>query len=207
MRAGVIVAGGYSTRFEGGDKALASLGDTPMLRHVADRIAPEIETLVINGRLEQLEDFSAAMEGYQLPVDYAPDEDPGRGPVAGIATGLAALDPPVESAFVVACDMPYVDADVVAALFERFDNDGADAVVPRDDDGWYQVLHAVYDPEPMVDACRRALVEDNRKILAPLSYLDVVHVESAELAGSTRSFENINTAAALTNARQHLRDA
>lgn len=201
MRGGVIVAGGYSTRFTGGDKALAEIDGTPMIRHVADRIAPVIDTLVINGRMEQLDAFAAAMDGYQLPVDYAVDEDPGQGPVAGIANGLAAVSGDIDACFVVACDMPYVDSSLVTRLFDRFDTTETDAVVPRTDDGWYQVLHAVYDPVPMVDACRRALIDDERKVLAPLSYLTVTEIAVED----NRSFENINTTAELERARSWLR--
>ena len=50
MRSGVVVAGGRSTRFGAPDKAVADLGGTPMIRRVADRIAPAVEELVVNCR-------------------------------------------------------------------------------------------------------------------------------------------------------------
>lgn len=206
MRSAVIVAGGYSTRFGAGDKALAELNGTPMLRHVADRLAPVIDTLVVNGRLDQLDGFAAAMEGYVHQVDYAPDEDDGRGPVGGIATGLAACPPATDRAFVVACDMPFVDAAVVDALFERAATSTAPAIVPRTDDGWYQVLHAVYDPNLMLDACRRALVDGDRKVLAPLSHLAVEQVESTDIRGLEASTANVNTTEALRSAERRLAD-
>lgn len=204
MRGGVIVAGGHSTRFEGGDKALAEIHDTPMLRHVADRIAPKIESLVVNGRIEQMDDFAAVMRDYPGPVEYAPDEDPGQGPVAGIANGLAALPRECDAAFVVACDMPFVDGSVVASLFERFESSDVQAVVPRDSDGWYQVLHAVYEPESTVNACRQALIDGERKILAPLSHLDISVVDIEELPAVEQSFENVNTREAMRLAKDRL---
>lgn len=193
MRGGVITAGGYSTRFGESDKALAQIDSTPMLRHVADRLAPVIDTLVVNGRFDQLDTFAEAMDGYPHPVAYAADEHEGRGPVDGIATGLAALDPTIEHAVVVACDMPGVDPTVLDALFMRATTSHADAIVPRTDDGWLQVLHAVYRPRPMIDAARRALVDEERKVLAPLDHLDVEIVDAGELPSLAASCANVNT--------------
>lgn len=202
MRGGVIVAGGYSTRFGDQDKALAELGDTPMVRHIADRIAPAVDTVVVNGRYDQLDALALAMDGFSVDVAYAPDEEAGRGPVGGIAAGLAALPPAVDHALVVACDMPYLDPAVVEKLFERAEAVDAPAIVPRTEDGWYQVLHAVYEPGPMIDACRRALIDDERKILAPLSHLTVEVVEAEAIAGLSRSVENVNTREAFDRAAE-----
>lgn len=207
MQAGVILAGGYSTRFGDRDKALAELGDTPMVRHVADRLASAVDSLVVNGRYEQLDALSEAMAGYPHPVAYAPDEETGRGPVGGIAAGLAAVGPGVDRAMVVACDMPYLDPALVQALFERADDRPEPAVVPRTEDGWYQVLHAVYTPSPMVDACRRALIDGDSKILEPLSHLEVAVVEAAALPGLERSSSNVNTQAEFDRAAAELADS
>lgn len=207
MDGGVIVAGGYSTRFGEGDKALAELDGTPMVRHVADRLAPAIDTLVINGRFEQLDSLAAAMDGYPLDVAYAPDEEPGRGPTSGIAAGLAALPSDTDLGVVVACDMPFVDPAVVGSLLERAATTAADAMVPRSADGWYQVLHAVYVPDPMITACRRALIDGERKVLAPLDHLDVEVVEAADVPGLEQSVENVNTRTELDRVRRRLADS
>jgi len=53
--------------------------------------------------------------------------------MAGIATGLNAAD--AEYAFVVACDMPFVDPEFVDYLFERAQRH--DAAVPRPDE-WFK---------------------------------------------------------------------
>lgn len=204
MRGGVIIAGGHSTRFGEADKALASFGDAPMIRHVADRLAPAVDTLVVNCRSDQRDAIAQAMTGTAVDVDLAIDEEPGRGPVAGIATGLGGLPEAVEHAAVVACDMPLLDAEVIDALFERAADGHAEAVVPRTDDGWFQVLHAVYAPEPMRRACRRALSDGDAKVLAPLEHLDVEAVPAGSLPGLTASVENVNTAEELANARERL---
>lgn len=203
MRAGVIVAGGRSTRFGDGDKCLATVAGRPMVRHVADRLRPAVEVLVVNGRVDQRAAVEAAMVGYPRPFDYAVDDVEDEGPLAGIERGLSALDASVTHAFVVACDMPLVEPGVVRSLFETARASGAEAVVPRDADGWYQVLHAVYEPEAMRAACRRSLDAGERKLLAPLDHLEVLVVDEADL-DSPDSFENVNTRADLDRLRARL---
>lgn len=66
----------------GGDKTRVSLAGRSMLDHVAERIAPQVATLVINAN--QAADH---MLGLGLPV--VPDHVPDRGPLAGL---LAAMD-------------------------------------------------------------------------------------------------------------------
>jgi len=191
MPAGVVVAGGHSTRFGDRDKAVADLAGTPMIRRVADRLAGVVDALVVNCRSEQVPAIREAMSGYGHEVRFAEDPDPGEGPMAGIRTGLGAVEG--EYAFVAACDMPFVDPALVEYLLDRAA--GHDAAVPRLDDGWFQPTHAVYRADPMVRACERALERGDRRVIAPLEDLDHVVVEEAEIRahGEMESFENLNT--------------
>jgi molybdopterin-guanine dinucleotide biosynthesis protein A len=190
MPSGVIVAGGRSTRFGEADKATADLAGVPMIRRVADRLTGVVDALVVNCRDEQTGAIRAAMDGYDLPVRYAVDEEPDRGPMAGVRTGLRAV--PDEFAFVAACDMPFLDAAFVAYLFDRVDD--YDAAVPRLGE-WFQPTHAVYRATAMADACDAALERGESRIVAPLDDLEFVVVGEEEVnAHADRStFENLNT--------------
>ena len=191
MTAGVIVAGGRSTRFGDRDKAVAELAGVPMVRRVADRVEGLVNELVVNCRSEQTDSLDDALEGYARPVRFAEDEEPDRGPMAGIRMGLRAAEETY--AFVVACDMPFVDPALVEHLLDRAD--GHDAAVPRLDDRWFQTTHAVYRAEPMAAACEDALERGEHKILEPLFELDYVVVDDEEVRrhGTAESFENVNT--------------
>lgn len=191
MRSGVIVAGGRSTRFGDTDKAVAELAGTPMIRRVADRLRPVVDELVVNCREDQQAAIRDALVGYPLQVSYALDKKPDQGPVAGIRNGLTAVES--EYAAVVACDMPFVQPDVLSVLFERAE--GHDAAVPRLGDGWFQTTQAVYRADAMHAACEEALAEGNPRVLAPLETLEyaVVEIGEIESVGSTQSFENLNT--------------
>ena len=205
MRSGVVLAGGRSPRFGDSDKAVAELAGTPMIRRVADRLVDVVGELVVNCRPDQTNAIREAMAGYPLDVVYAEDDVPDQGPVAGIRNGLAGATG--SYAFVVACDMPFVDPALASFLFDRAESESADAVVPRLESGWFQTTQAVYHVEAMVRACGRALESENPRILAPLDDLDYLVVEEAELTDVTRleSFENINTRAEFEEATRRMR--
>ncbi len=190
MRTGVIVAGGYSTRFGDGDKAVADLAGTPMIRRVADRLAPVTDRLVVNCRPDQRAAIAEALSGYEHPVTVAEDDEPDRGPMTGILTGLRAVE--TEFAVVVACDMPFVAAALVEHLFERAKDH--DAAVPRVD-GRDQPLQAVYRTDATVTACEVALARDQRAVFAALNDLDWVFVPEAEIEAhaTLESLRNVNT--------------
>jgi molybdopterin-guanine dinucleotide biosynthesis protein A len=202
MRAGLIVAGGRSTRFGDRDKAVAELAGTPMIRRVADRIGEAVDELVVNCRADQVDAIAAAFDGSGFDPAFAVDRETDEGPMAGIARGLEEVS--AEYALVVACDMPFVDPEFVAYLFERAA--ARDAAVPRPDE-WYQTTQAVYRTDAMTAACRRALDRDERRIVAPLDELDVVVVDGDEVerVASMRTFENLNTREEFENADARLR--
>jgi molybdopterin-guanine dinucleotide biosynthesis protein A len=204
MPAGVVVAGGHSTRFGDADKAVADLAGTPMVRRVADRLAPAVDALVVNCRQDQRAAIGDALSGYGLPVRYAIDRKEDLGPVAGIERGLrAALDEyDAEYAFVAACDLPFLDPVLAAHLLDCVGDH--DAAVPRPDE-WFEVLHAGYRAEPMAAACSAALDRGEGKIVAPLFDLDYVVVEGEELEPfDPRSFESVDTREALRQAAERL---
>lgn len=203
MRTGLIVGGGRSTRFGDADKAVADLAGTPMIRRVADRLVEVVEALVVNCREDQVTPFESALAGYPLDVRFATDPAPDQGPLAGIRTGLRAVDG--EYAAVVACDMPFVEPALLSYLFERAA--GHDAAVPRLEDGWFQTTQAVYRTEAMVTASERALERGDRRVVAPFDDLDVAVVEAGEVRqyALLATFENLNTREEFQAAAERLR--
>jgi len=202
-RTAVVLAGGRSTRFGEADKAVADLAGKPMIRRVVDRITPVVDAVVVNCRAAQRAAIRDALDGAGVPVTFAEDEYPDEGPMAGMATGLRAVDG--EYAFVVACDMPFVDAEFVDYLFERAA--GHDAAVPRPDQ-WFETTHAVYRAAAMADACEAALSAGEDRIVAPLFELDFVVVDGDEVRahGHPRTFENCNTPEDFEDAARRLEE-
>ena len=204
MSTAVIVAGGRSTRFGDRDKVVADLAGTPMIRRVADRLARVCDRVVINCRPDQRDAIDEVVDDLAVPVSFAVDPEPDQGPVAGIRTGLRAVES--EYAVVVAADMPFVDPGFVAHLFDRAVDH--DAAIPRPGE-WYQPMQAVYRATAMAEACDVALAasdDGEPRVLAPVFELDYVVVDREEIEAHTtpETFENVNTVEELHAAAERL---
>jgi molybdopterin-guanine dinucleotide biosynthesis protein A len=97
----------------GGDKAMIPLAGKPMLDRVVDRLAPQVDHVLINANGDP-----ARFAAYGLPV--ISDTIAGfAGPLAGILTGLRWTEINLPSARYlasVAADTPFFPADLVAKL-------------------------------------------------------------------------------------------
>ncbi len=204
MRAGVLVCGGSSTRFGDADKVTYPLEDKPLVRHVADRLVPVIDELVVNCRASQREALVDAFDGYPHDRTVAVDETEDAGPLYGIGRGLSAAA--ADWAVVVACDMPFVDSSFVEYLFDRAA--AVEGAIPRYGAGdWYQPLQAVYAVDAMVAAVEAAETEGLDRPIHAVQKLDVVTVEGEELWNHAEegTFFNVNTREDLEAARDRLR--
>ncbi|TYL38851.1 molybdenum cofactor guanylyltransferase [Natronococcus pandeyae] len=200
---GVVLAGGYSTRFGEADKAVADLAGTPMIRRVVDRLASVTDEIVVNCREDQVDAIRDALAGCEASTRIATDPVPDQGPLAGIRVGLETVDR--EYAAVVACDMPFVDPALFELLYDRAR--GRDGAVVQLEDEWYQTTQAVYRADAMADACAEALEDGDGRILAALEKLDYAVVDEDDLEGiSGETFESIDTQEALREAESRLEE-
>ena len=198
---GVVLAGGYSTRFGENDKAIAALAGTPMIRRVVDRLARVTDDCVVNCRADQLEPIRDALSGSDVDLRYAIDPVPDRGPLSGMHVGLELIDR--EYAAVAACDMPFVDPVLLEVLHDRAY--GRDGAVVRLADGWLQPMQAVYRAETMARVCEERLSSGDGRVMAALEELDLATVAEADLEGvSDRTFDSIDTQAALRDSTRRL---
>ncbi len=134
LTAGIVLCGGESRRM-GRPKLLLSFGPELMLQRVVRLLGEAVQPVVVVAGAEQ--------ELPALPSDVAilHDRRPGRGPLEGIAVGLAALRGRVEAAFVTACDAPLLLPAFVRRVIELAAD--WDVTVPHVG-GFDQPLAAVY---------------------------------------------------------------
>ena len=112
MIAGLILAGGRSSRMGGGDKPLLHLAGRPILAHIVERLRPQVDLLALNANGDP-----ARFEAFGLPV--VEDTIAGfEGPLAGLLAGLdwAATHAGVTHIASVAGDTPFVPRDLVQRL-------------------------------------------------------------------------------------------
>ncbi len=111
--AGIILAGGQGRRLGGLDKALAVLGDKPLIEHVITRVSPQVSELIINAAGDP-----ARFAGLGLPV-VADVIDGFAGPLAGVLTGLEWLSahrPDTRWLASFPVDTPFLPVDLVDRL-------------------------------------------------------------------------------------------
>src|SRR2546430_4293605 len=113
----------------GRPKALLELGGRWIIERVVDAVPPAVDDLLIVTNPPELYAF--------LKLPMVADVYPDHGSLGGIYSGLRAA--PGGAAFTVACDMPFLHADVVRLVVERVGS--GDVVIPRVG-GQLETLHA-----------------------------------------------------------------
>lgn len=185
----IIQAGGQSRRM-GTDKALIDYHGRPILVHVIDTLRQlSDDVLIVSNRSDVYNPWAAPL-GARLVPDY----DPPSGPLGGIAAGLAAMTH--ELALVVACDMPFLNLDLLRYLIERAAD--FDAVVPQTGDQ-YEPVHAVYR-RTCLAAIQRRLAGNERRVISFFQDVRLSVVPEAEwrvIDPTGRSVSNLNTPADL----------
>ncbi|MEM9796017.1 MAG: molybdenum cofactor guanylyltransferase MobA [Pseudomonadota bacterium] len=108
---GLILAGGLARRMGGGDKARLRVAGQPLIRHVIDRLGPQVSSLLLNANGD-----AARWDDLALPV--LPDPMPGHpGPLAGVLAGLDWAAAQGQTAIVTAAaDTPFLPLDLVERL-------------------------------------------------------------------------------------------
>lgn len=180
----VIQAGGQSSRM-GQDKALMPFLGRPLIARQVD---------LLRGLADELLVITNSPEAYTfLGLPLFPDLLPGTGPLGGLYTALSAARGSVVA--VIACDMPFVSADLLRAQRDLLEREVVDVVIPRSAEGM-EPLHAVYRKDACLPAVRTALDAGERKMIVwlPAVRSRVMTIdEVAEVDPEYRSFINVNS--------------
>lgn len=196
ITAGVILAGGLARRMGGGDKPLKILARKPLLEHVIARIAPQVDTVVLNAN-----DNPARFAEAGLPV--IPDTVLGNpGPLAGILAGMewvravAGGDADLLS---VPGDAPFLPLDLVERLRAVRGAETADVAWAANGDRIHPVI-ALW-PVRLAGDLRRALTEDGLRKVEDFGRRYSVACATFPEA-SVNPFFNVNTPADLVEAER-----
>lgn len=118
----VLLAAGQSTRFEGGNKLLADVEGTPIVRRAAATLldAAVVEVVVIVGY--EADAVREALEG--LPVAFRTNPDYAEGQSTSVREGVAvARERDWDGTVFALGDMPFVAVESVDAVLERYATD------------------------------------------------------------------------------------
>jgi molybdenum cofactor guanylyltransferase len=174
--AAAILAGGAARRLGGIDKGLALYCGRPLIAHVVQAIAPQVDALLIIAN-RHLDDYAA----YARVLS---DRHGGyRGPLEGIATALECCTH--EWLLTVPVDSPDPGADLLQRLWRA--RAGADIVVAHDGER-RQPLFALYCRQ------RTAMPDLGRDPDLPVwAWQDAHVVHEVDFGDSAARFANLNT--------------
>lgn len=188
---GIVLCGGRSSRM-GQPKAWLPFGGELMLPRIVRVLRGVVEPVVV-----------VAAPGQDVPelppeVEIIRDEIEGKGPLGGLAAGLAALKGKADAAYLSSCDVPSLKAEFVRRVLSFLSPVSCpptpDVAVPHVS-GYYHPLAAAY---------RLAVLPHVLELLAaarlrPVFLFDAVPtriiepLELADIDPDFRSLQNLNT--------------
>ncbi len=190
----IVLAGGKGLRL-GQNKALEVIGNRSLLQRVISGFSFFNSDIII---------VIAPNQSFSQLIDYPKlriitDIYPGKGPLGGIYTGLAASDSFYN--LVVACDMPFLNQALLRYMIQI--SVSFDLVIPRLGN-MVEPLHAIYS-KGCLAPLEGLLKQGNLRVTELLTLVRVRYVEAVEINRfdpKHLSFFNINTEADLETARQ-----
>ena len=198
LMAGAILAGGRSSRMGGKAKAFLPLAGKPLLQHVADRVSPQVQQLVLSVERESssFEDFGLAQIS---------DPQPGsHGPLGGLLSVMRWLqaDGAADWLLLVPCDAPFVPLDLAERLYRRAAASHSDGAVVHQ----AGQIHPVFSlwHSSLLQKLEQAVVSDNMagfKQFLRVSPLSGYEWPEREAAPGRSPFFSINDQLALAQAR------
>ncbi len=189
----IIVAGGRSLRL-GRSKALEMIGNKSLIQWVVDRLSVlSTEIIIATAHGEAIPCSSA------IRMKTAADIYPGKGPLAGIYSGLTASSSP--RAIVVGCDTPFLSVGLLKYMTRILGD--CDVALPRIGE-MIEPLCAVYSRNCLAPI-QELLERDERSIRTLFAMVRVQYVQEDEINRfdpEHLSFLNINSHEDLDRARR-----
>ncbi len=189
----IILAGGKNVRMGGRNKAFLKIGDRTFIEHQIERLKRVFKEVIISARIPDL------YSHLNLPIvtDIIPD----KGPLGGIYSGLTKASS--FFSFVIACDMPFVNLELIKYLKKQTLQHAHDydVIVPQSERG-PEPLHAFYSKN-CIEPIRKKLDSDELQLTDFLSGVKVRVVTLEEV----KHIENVYNALVNLNTEEDYRIA
>ena len=192
--AGLILAGGKSTRMGGQNKALLTLEGTTLLEHCYNAIAHQLQLTLI----------SCGNHRYSHPNAIQIADNGEQGPLAGILAGLRWLRDNSQYQWLLSspCDTPNLCQQWIPAMIKGLNTTCQQAPVYARHNQRDHFAHALW-PVFAIPTIERALEQHQYSIHRVLQKLNATPVDLSTTCPAN-SFFNINSLADLTTVQQNL---
>ncbi len=177
----------------GRPKALLQLAGRPLLGHVAARIGPQVDRILISANTPAL--FSAF--GHELIKDTLPG---GLGPLAGLLAALEHADS--DYVLCVPCDTPLLPQDLVSRMVQAMGSSKADLCTVSDGHRIHPAI--LLARRSMAQGLKRYLESGQRKVMR---WIEGEESVIADFADAPEAFTNLNTPDELKRLNEQLTGA
>jgi len=184
----VILAGGEGSRLGGLDKGLVELKKVPLVKHLIERIQPQVSEIIIsaNRNLKNYSDYGFAV--------YKDDIEGYAGPLAGILKALQHCEN--EWLQIVPADSPFIPHDLVQRLSENSKNNKI--IIPHDGKFLHPTFALIH--KSLTTSLDNFIQQGERKARVWMQQQTHSIVDFSDQADA---FININTEDELKHAEQH----
>ena len=185
LKSAVILVGGKAKRAEGKEKYFFSLEGKMFIERAILELSEIVDEILIIGR-----DHGQADRFTSYPqTRYVPDELPGRGPLMGLITGAKYAKG--EMIFAVACDMPFINKNIVLRLFSLLP--GYEAVIPVWENGYIEPLYGVYSRSSLLSDYGFSKNHSFRDYFKKIRVRNVPVLSFVDIDPDLQCFTNINS--------------
>ena len=177
---GLILAGGRARRMGGVDKGLVILGGKPLVAHVVQRLAPQVEQIIIsaNRNLSEYRNWADTVVKDSIGV-Y-------DGPLAGMASGIEVST--TDYVLTTPCDSPLLALDLANRMYGELTSTKAKVAVATDGKRLQPVFMLIH--RSLLTSMVAFLQSGERKID---KWFDQHKVTVVDFSDEPETFININT--------------
>ncbi len=188
--AGIVLAGGRSSRM-GSPKAALDWHGSTLLRRVTGIVARSVTgpVIVVSARGQSLPALAGG-------VEIVTDEREGRGPLQGLAAGLAAIADRAPVAYVSSTDVPLLHPAFIQRVLSALDDD-IDVVLPEVG-GYRQPLSAAYRTS-LLPVVEELIAADRMRPAFLFERSHVRRLTEADLLRTKRSPDSTRNLASVSN--------
>ncbi len=190
----VIQSGGQSTRM-GEEKGLVPFCGKPLIQNVLERVKHIGDEIIIVTNKPDLYNFLKGKIVTDIYQNY--------GAIAGLHSGLsyARYDVVIN----LACDIPYVNADLLIFLVEKLNkHPDMDVIIPKTELG-YEPMQAVFRKKNCLPAVESVINQGKRRMISWFDLVNVMEIHEPTLRTFNKNLENfinMNTKNELKTAEQ-----
>jgi len=192
---GIILAGGSSIRF-GQNKAFIDIDGIRLIDSITEKMKNIFEQVIL---------VANEKERYKyIGIPVIEDLIKGLGPIGGIYTGLMSISN--QAGFFVACDMPFINKQLIRYMIDIKDNHAA--VVPMVADN-IEPLHAIYS-KSCLGTIKKLIDSNTYQVRLFYERMPVRYIKEDEIkkfCAPSKAFLNINTPDEYRKIQSHIKNS